>query len=58
MSRPINTLEFLKQTELIDRIKISQDNSNYFKFRYSNIENTIKRGLDFVNKELNIEREK
>jgi len=53
VSRPINTVEFLKQPELIDRIKIAQDNSNYFKFRFPHLENTIKRGLEFVNKELN-----
>jgi hypothetical protein len=53
VSRPINTFEFLKQPELIDRIKIAQDNSNYYKYRFPQIEFTITKGLDFVNEELN-----
>ena len=52
VSRPINNEMFLKQPEIIDRIKIAQDNVNRIKFIMPQFENTIKRGADLVNKEL------
>ena len=55
ISTPINTIEFLKQPELLDRIKIAQDNLNYTNFRLPDLESILKRGLDLVNKELSIQ---
>jgi len=52
VSRPISNEMFLKQPELIDRIKIAQDNLSYIKFRMPHFENIIKRGVVLVNKEL------
>tara|TARA_R110002051_G_scaffold19027_1_gene53853 strand:+ start:2242 stop:3003 length:762 start_codon:yes stop_codon:yes gene_type:complete len=52
VSRPISNEMFLKQPELIDRIKIAQDNLNYIKFRMPDFENTIKAGVFLVSKEL------
>ena len=52
VSRPINATGFLKQTELLDRIKIAQDNLNYLRYRFPELERTLKRGLYFVNREL------
>ena len=55
VSRPINTEEFLKQPELIDRIKIAQDNLNYLRFRFPHLEAIYKRGIGMVNKELDMQ---
>jgi len=52
VSRPINNESFLKQPELIDRIKIAQDIFYYTKFQMPHLENTIKAGIDIVNKEI------
>jgi len=52
VSRPISNEMFLKQPELIDRIKIAQDNLSYIKFRMPHFENIIKRGIVLVSKEL------
>jgi hypothetical protein len=57
VSRPINTVGFLKQPELLDRIKIAQDNLNYLKYRFPELERTLKRGLNFVNIELDAKLE-
>ena len=52
VSKTINNEEFLKQSELLDRIKIEQDNLNFISFRMPHLEIIIKRGLDLINKEL------
>ncbi|WP_420322924.1 DUF6090 family protein [Flagellimonas sp.] len=53
VSRPINSEGFLQQPELLDRIKVAQDNMNYKKFRLDYLKNIITFGIDLVNKELN-----
>ncbi|MEN2283277.1 DUF6090 family protein [Algoriphagus sp. SE2] len=52
VSRPINNESFLKQPELIDRIKIAQDILSYTQFQMPILENAIKEGIDIVNKEI------
>ncbi|GAA4268161.1 DUF6090 family protein [Hyunsoonleella aestuarii] len=52
VSSPINSTEFLKQEELLDRIKIAQDNLNYTNFRIPGLEMIIKGGINIIDKEL------
>jgi len=52
VSRPINNEMFLKQPELVDRIKIEQDVLNIVKFGIPRFENGTKRCIDLLNKEL------
>lgn len=53
VSRPIDPEKFLQQPELLDRIKIAQDNLNFYKYKIPHIKSTIEKGLDLVNTELN-----
>lgn len=53
VSHPIDPENFLHQPELLDRIKIAQDNLNFYKYKIPHIKSTIEKGLKLVNKELN-----
>lgn len=53
VSRPINASEFLQQKELIERIKIEQDNLNFTMIRMPQIEGIIKKTIELVNAEIN-----
>lgn len=52
VSRPIDPENFLQQPELLDRIKIAQDNLNFYKHKIPHINSTIEKGLLLVNREL------
>ena len=53
ISTPVNRDKFLDQTELIDRIKIEQDNLNSMTGRMSYFKYVIEDGLNLLNKNLN-----
>ena len=55
VSRPINSEQFLKQPELIDRIKIEQDNMNMFNYWMSGFERSIENCLNAIDQELSKE---
>lgn len=52
ISTPVNRDKFLDQTELIDRIKIEQDNLNSMTGRMSYFKYVIEDGLNLLNKNL------
>ena len=53
VSRPINSEEFINEPDLIDRIKIEQDNLSSLTIRLPYFKNIIENTLLFVNQELN-----
>ncbi|MEZ4803061.1 MAG: DUF6090 family protein [Gelidibacter sp.] len=54
VSRPKDGNSFLKQPELVDRIKIAQDNLGSFMYRLNDVETVITECLKSVEKELSI----
>jgi len=53
VSATINNDKFLSQPELIDRIKIAQDNLNFIRVRLPEFEFTLKQSLEMINNEIN-----